>query len=65
MKNILDSKDINSCYIIHDDLIEFDIKKNERYCIIIWINVFLKMFCSFDSNDFIIDIYMSFNEKNS
>ena len=37
IKSILYSKDINFCYIynIDDDLIEFDIKKNERYHVII------------------------------
>ena len=66
IKNILYSKSINFCYIynIDDNSIEFDVKRNERYYIIIWLNILLKIFNSFDSNDFIIDIDMSFNEKN-
>ena len=67
IKNILYLKNINfyCIYNIDDDSIEFDIKRNERYHVIVWLNVFLKMFNSFDSNDFIIDIDMSFSEKNS
>ena len=67
IKNILYSKNINFYYIynINNDLIEFDIKKNERYHVIIWLNILLKVFNSFDSNDFIINIDMNLSEKNS
>src|SRR5438876_4182809 len=67
IKSILYSKDINF-YCIHnidDDLIEFNVKGNERYRVIIRLNVLLKVFNSFNSNDFIIDIDMNLNEKNS
>ena len=66
IKNILYSKDINF-YCIHnidDDSIEFDAKKDEKYRVIVRSNVLLKIFNSFDSNDFIIDIDMSLSEKN-
>ena len=67
IKNTLYSKDIDSCciYSIDDDSIEFGAKGGERYRVIVRSNVLLKVFNSFDSNDFIIDIDMSLSEKNS
>ena len=58
IKSTLYSKDINFCCIhsINDDSIEFDAKRDERYRVIVRSNVLLKVFNSFDPNDFIIDI---------
>ena len=67
IKSTLNSKDIDSHRIhsIDDDSIEFDIERDERYRIIIWSNVLLKMRSPVDSNDLSIGIDMGLSEKNS
>jgi len=66
IKNILDSKSIDSHHIhdINNYSIEFRVKKDERYRIIIWLNVLLKMCSPFGSNDFPVGIDMGVGEKN-
>ena len=48
---------------IDNDSMKFYIERNERYCIIIWLNIFLKMYNLINSNDLFIDIDMNIVEK--